>query len=93
VDGRPSSLSEELVSVDLPVGWEVDSADAVEGLIADLSRPQRRSIRAMYLTCAGDRERLAKRMGLPRVDLYRGHREGIKAMRKAMGVNEMEAAG
>lgn len=50
--GRPLTGFDTLESGELPVGWELESEDAVNALSAGLQRHERRTVRTFYLRCA-----------------------------------------
>lgn len=59
----PPTLA-DLPSADLPVGWEVDAADAVEALAARLRPQSARVVRAYYLEAGATLDRIGRRSGL-----------------------------
>ena len=83
LDGR-RTIGDELASDDLPVGWEVDSLDAVESMIGTMPVECREAAR-LYFTNAGTRlmAEVAERFGVSSTTVKTRISRGLAAIRES----------
>lgn len=77
-------------SLDCPVGWSIESEDAVGALMGHTSGRQREALERTYLRCSESVGDVAKSMGITMRTLQLHREGGLAKIRKAMGVDGVE---
>jgi hypothetical protein len=84
--GRPMALADSLEAIgsgDLPVGWEAESQDAVEGIARALPARHATVVRAMALEAGCTFAAAGARIGRSEAVAWRMHAEAIEMLRES----------
>lgn len=83
--GDGQSLADALASGDAEPGWELDSEDAVLGMLRTLPRKHQRVIEMIYLRAPGTMAEAARQLGISPSSVAKIHAAGIDFLRSYVG--------